>query len=67
LWISTQARVSAIRDFLHPEPGRARVPGSAPKRMDDLLRDFLTESNENLPGSTSEIVELEKTPGDLCC
>ncbi|HET7321224.1 MAG TPA: Hpt domain-containing protein, partial [Longimicrobiaceae bacterium] len=33
--------------------------------MDDLLRDFLTESNENLLRLDREIVELEKSPGDL--
>lgn len=33
--------------------------------MDDLLRDFLTESNENLLRLDQEIVELEKSPGDL--
>ena len=32
--------------------------------MDDLLRDFLTESNENLTRLDGEIVVLEKTPGD---
>ncbi|HET8655395.1 MAG TPA: hybrid sensor histidine kinase/response regulator [Longimicrobiaceae bacterium] len=33
--------------------------------MDDLLRDFLTESNENLLRLDQEVVELEKNPGDL--
>jgi two-component system chemotaxis sensor kinase CheA len=32
--------------------------------MDDLLRDFLTESNENLTRLDGEIVLLEKKPGD---
>ncbi len=33
--------------------------------MDDLLRDFLTESGENLEKLDNDIVELERTPGDL--
>ena len=32
--------------------------------MDDLLRDFLTESNENLTRLDGEIVALEKNPND---
>jgi two-component system chemotaxis sensor kinase CheA len=32
--------------------------------MDDLLRDFLTESAENLVRLDREIVELEQTPED---
>jgi two-component system chemotaxis sensor kinase CheA len=32
--------------------------------MDDLLRDFLTESNENLARLDREIVALERTPDD---
>ena len=32
--------------------------------MDDLLRDFLTESNENLTRLDGEIVLLEKSPGN---
>jgi two-component system, chemotaxis family, sensor kinase CheA len=40
--------------FLHPE-----IQG-----MDDLLRDFLTESAENLARLDAEIVELERTPED---
>jgi two-component system chemotaxis sensor kinase CheA len=32
--------------------------------MDDLLRDFLTESAENLARLDSEIVELERSPDD---
>jgi two-component system, chemotaxis family, sensor kinase CheA len=32
--------------------------------MDDLLRDFLTESAENLARLDAEIVELERTPED---
>jgi len=33
--------------------------------MDDLLRDFLTESNENLAKLDNDIVELEQHPGDI--
>ena len=33
--------------------------------MDDLLRDFLTESSENLDKLDNDLVELERTPGDL--
>ncbi len=33
--------------------------------MDDLLRDFLTESTENLAKLDNDIVELERRPGDL--
>jgi two-component system chemotaxis sensor kinase CheA len=33
--------------------------------MDDLLRDFLTESAENLARLDREIVALERAPGDL--
>jgi two-component system chemotaxis sensor kinase CheA len=33
--------------------------------MDDLLRDFLTESSENLEKLDNDLVELERTPGDL--
>ncbi len=33
--------------------------------MDDLLRDFLTESAENLTKLDSDIVELERHPGEL--
>ncbi|MCC7053403.1 MAG: chemotaxis protein CheA [Gemmatimonadaceae bacterium] len=32
--------------------------------MDDLLQDFLTESNENLAKLDNDIVELERTPHD---
>ncbi|MBC8088792.1 MAG: Hpt domain-containing protein [Phycisphaerae bacterium] len=32
--------------------------------MDDLLREFLTESNENLERLDQEIVELERRPND---
>src|SRR4051812_7616005 len=32
--------------------------------MDDLLRDFLTESNENLQQLDQDVVALEKNPGD---
>jgi len=32
--------------------------------MDDLLRDFLTESNENLTRLDGEIVALEQNPGE---
>ena len=32
--------------------------------MDDLLRDFLTESSENLQQLDCDIVALERTPGD---
>lgn len=33
--------------------------------MDDLLRDFLTESNENLAKLDNDIVELEQHPEDI--
>jgi two-component system chemotaxis sensor kinase CheA len=33
--------------------------------MDDVLRDFLTESNENLARLDSEVVALERSPGDV--
>ncbi len=33
--------------------------------MDDLLRDFLTESNENLAKLDNDIVELEQHPDDI--
>ena len=33
--------------------------------MDDLLRDFLTESNENLSKLDNDIVELEQHPDDI--
>src|SRR5215207_6409931 len=33
-------------------------------RMDDVLREFLTESNENLVRLEQDIVELERAPGD---
>jgi len=33
--------------------------------MDELLRDFLTESSENLAKLDNDILELERTPGDL--
>ncbi|MBC7562471.1 MAG: chemotaxis protein CheA [Gemmatimonadaceae bacterium] len=33
--------------------------------MDDLLRDFLTESGENLGKLDNDIVELERNPGDV--
>ncbi len=33
--------------------------------MDDLLRDFLTESNENLAKLDNDIVELEQHPDDV--
>ncbi|MFN8573764.1 MAG: chemotaxis protein CheA [Gemmatimonadaceae bacterium] len=36
-----------------------------PNLMDDLLRDFLTESAENLTKLDSDIVELERRPGEL--
>ncbi len=32
--------------------------------MDDLMREFLTESNENLSRLNQEIVEIEKSPDD---
>ena len=32
--------------------------------MDDVLREFLTESNENLVRLEQDIVELERAPGD---
>lgn len=32
--------------------------------MDDVLREFLTESNENLVRLEQDIVKLERTPGD---
>ena len=33
--------------------------------MDDLMREFLTESNENLSRLNQEIVEIEKSPDDM--
>ncbi len=33
--------------------------------MDELLRDFLTESSENLAKLDNDILELERTPGDM--
>ena len=51
---------------------RVALPMSAHKRVerrigtvDDLMREFLTESNENLSRLNQKIVEIEKSPDDM--
>src|SRR5579883_3293666 len=46
---------------------RSRSPALPPpriKKMDDLLSEFLTETNENISVLDSELVKLERTPND---
>jgi two-component system chemotaxis sensor kinase CheA len=40
------------------------TPSNSELDMDDVLHDFLTESNENLARLDSEVVALERSPGD---
>jgi chemotaxis protein histidine kinase CheA len=53
-------------------PGRVALPTAAHQKVerrigtvDDLMREFLTESNENLSRLNQEIVEIEKSPDDM--
>ena len=42
-----------------------RVPQNGAKAMDDLLKEFLTETSENLAVLDVELVKLEQNPNDM--
>src|SRR5437763_3037471 len=49
---------------MRPRSGHARLATAEDQKMDDLLSEFLTETNENISVLDSELVKLEQNPND---
>src|SRR5438045_840861 len=49
---------------MRPRSGHARLAPAEDQKMDDLLSEFLTETNENISVLDSELVKLEQNPND---